>query len=103
MTPSRLLYLVLVLPALSACHDAELTTAQRHLEQLCEAQPAREEYLDFYWDHLRSHQPELWDRALATCRETCPRAVNCGPVLSVASWYEKAPTADPLMNSRSLR
>lgn len=72
---------------LAACESHDPTAFTRHLEGLCDQQEIREEYLDFYWDDLRSHQPHLWARALDTCTDTCPDAVNCGPVLSVASWY----------------
>ncbi len=74
---------------LHPCHEADRDPVGHHLEQLCQQQEVREEYLDFYWDDLRTHQPELWAQALATCTESCPDAVNCGPVLSVASWYQQ--------------
>ena len=87
MTRSLLMVLLLLL-ASTACDPADPAAFERHLEQLCDQPQVREEYLDFYWDDLRAHQPELWAQALATCSDSCPEAVNCGPVLSVASWYE---------------
>ncbi len=94
--------LALGLCLLAACRAADPPEARRHLEQLCSAQQLREQYLDFYWDDLRSHQPELWAEALRTCTEACPSSVNCAPVLSVASWYRQ-PTAaaDPSITERS--
>jgi len=86
---------VLALLALQGCERADTAAGERHLEHLCDAERMREDYLDFYWDDLRSNQPELWAQALGTCRETCPDAVNCAPVLSVAAWYQRAPTAAP--------
>ncbi len=81
-------FLLFLLLGLTACDQVDSPALGRHLEQLCDQQEVREEYLDFYWDDLRTHQPELWAEALATCTESCPDAVNCGPVLSVASWYQ---------------
>ena len=93
---SRMRRLCLACLLSAACQGADSDAVLRHVEQLCERQDVREEYLDFYWDDLRSHQPELWAEALATCRRTCPDAVNCGPVLSVASWYQQpAAVSDP--------
>ncbi len=92
MNRFRRIYLIGLL-ALTACESTDPTAVQRHVEHLCDQQEVRAEYLDFYWDDLRSHQPELWADALSTCSETCPDAVNCGPVLSVASWYEHIPVA----------
>jgi len=83
----RLLGFVALL-ALVGCQRADTDAGLRHLEHLCDVQGMREDYLDFYWDDLRSNQPELWAQALGTCSEICPDAVNCGPVLSVASWYD---------------
>ncbi len=93
---TRLPLACLMILALAACGRADTEAARRHLEHLCDEQEIQEEYLDFYWDDLRTHQPEVWAEALATCAETCPPAVNCAPVLSVASWYQHAPViADP--------
>jgi hypothetical protein len=86
---------LLALLALAACQAAGPSAGPRHLAQLCDSQRIREEYLDFYWDDLRSHQPELWAEALEKCRRVCPQAVNCAPVLSVASWYQSTPITDP--------
>lgn len=49
------------------------------------------EYLDFYFDDLRSHQPNLWSRVLSTCVATCPASEGCAPVRSVARWYGEWP------------
>ncbi len=94
MTRFRLVHCIGLL-LLTACQSADPDALQRHLEGLCDQQQVREEYLDFYWDDLRSHQPELWQEAFSTCTESCPDAVNCGPVLSVASWYEPSTRAHP--------
>ncbi len=92
---SLLLVLLLALALLTACGE-ELAEGRRHLQELCTDTALREPYLDFYWDDLRSHQPELWAEALAKCTETCPSAVNCAPVRSVASWYRSEDAAaDP--------
>ena len=92
-----------VLLALTAC-DAEERAAEGHLEQLCSPDPVRAEYLDFYFDDLRTHEPELWSEALETCTRACPAALGCAPVRSVAAWYDElgggAPTASE--PSRSL-
>ncbi len=50
------------------------------------------EYLEFYFDTLRSNQRELWNEVLARCAQ-CPGAEGCAPVASVAGWYEEWPTA----------
>ncbi len=87
--------LLLVLTT-AACRPTGTDTGKRHLADLCADLAIREQYLDFYWDDLRSHRPEMWAEALATCTEVCPGAVNCAPVLSVASWYDHpAVTTDP--------
>ena len=52
------------------------------------------EYLDFYFDDLRSRQPDLWSRVLTTCLETCPASDSCAPVRSVALWYGEWPGRD---------
>ena len=54
MTRRHLVHLVLLL-ALAACETPDPSEGRRHLEQLCDPQPLREEYLDFYWDDLRTH------------------------------------------------
>ncbi len=90
MTRSRFIPSITLL-LLITCESTDPAAVQRHLEGVCDQQEAREEYLDFYWDDLRSHQPELWAQALDTCTQVCPDAVNCGPVLSVASWYRTPP------------
>ncbi len=101
MSRLRLFCLALAL-LLLACGDAEPSDGQRHIHQLCSSQELREPYLDFYRDDVRSHQPELWHEALRKCTENCPDAVNCAPVLSVASWYRPAPVAsDPSISPRS--
>ncbi len=95
MSRYRAVCLLFVL-ASAACRPAT-DTGSRRLEDLCAEIEIREQYLDFYWDDLRGHRPEIWAEALATCTETCPGAVNCAPVLSVASWYEhSAVTTDPI-------
>ncbi len=102
MSRLRVSLLALVLLLITACKTSETAEGLRHLQQLCSAQELRESYLDFYWDDLRSHQPELWAEALRTCTETCPSAVNCAPVLSVDSWYRQAPVAsEPSTSPRS--
>lgn len=93
--------LLLALLALAACRGGDPRDGRRHLESLCDQERMREEYLDFYWDDLRSHAPELWAEALATCTETCPDAVNCGPVLSVAAWYAPVPATIDASTERS--
>ncbi len=90
-------FLIFGLLFLSACGGEELARAGRHLEELCSSSELSELYLDFYWDDLRSHQPELWAEALRQCTEICPSAVNCGPVLSVASWYRTDAATDPFI------
>ncbi len=94
-------FFFLALVVLPACESADPTAALRHVEHLCEQEEVRVEYLDFYWDDLRTRQPELWDAALDTCTDTCPDAVNCGPVLSVASWYEPTSAGAQPINSGS--
>ena len=101
MKRADLLRLAFGLLLLAGCGDAGPPDAQRHLEQLCNAEQLAERYLDFYWDDLRSHRPELWAEALRRCTEDCPAAVNCGPVLSVDSWYRQAPPADLPTTERS--
>ena len=59
------------------------------LAGLCGEEKAAGAYLDFYWDDVRTHQPELWSRALTQCFEQCPEAVSCAPVRSVATWYSE--------------
>ena len=65
MTRLRCL-LLLGLLALAACQGDDSRDGHRHLESLCDQERMREEYLDFYWDDLRTHAPELWSQALAT-------------------------------------
>ena len=86
---------------LTACENVDPLAVQHHIENLCGQEEVRTEYLDFYWDDLRTNQPEIWTQALGTCNETCPDAVNCGPVLSVASWYQQTPLATRPPNPRS--
>lgn len=86
MSRPRFVPWVLLLLALAACGD-EGPAEGAHLEQLCSPDPPRAEYLDFYFDDLRTHQPELWSEALEICTEACPAALRCAPVRSVASWY----------------
>lgn len=101
MTRLRLVFYLAVLLGPLACKSAE--TGKRHLESLCDQEQVLEQYLDFYWDDVRSHQPEIWAQAISTCTETCPEAVNCGPVRSVASWYAPAPDPTHPPTSRSPR
>ncbi len=84
----RAVVAVLVL-ALGVCGCTEDgSEAQLALGDLCAG--IEGEYLDFYFDDLRARQPDLWSRALATCK-TCPASDGCAPVRSVASWYGEWP------------
>ncbi|MCP3960782.1 MAG: hypothetical protein GY719_23300 [bacterium] len=96
MRPHRFLHYLLVF-ALVACDGTGHPEAGRHLERLCDQEQLREEYLDFYWDDLRTRQPELWVQALATCTARCPAAVNCAAVRSVASWYGELASPFPIV------
>ncbi len=96
-------FLFVALVILPACENTDPEAVLRHVERLCEQEEVRVEYLDFYWDDLRTHHSELWDQALRICAGTCPDAVNCGPVLSVASWYDQTPVATEPINPESSR
>ena len=78
----------LVITALLACQNETPPTVSP-VEALCSDSQETIDYADFYWDNLRTTDPELFRRALSICSRQCPRSDACAPVLSVALWYRR--------------
>ena len=83
----RGLILLFLATILTSC-QAETPPAASPVEALCTDSHDTIDYADFYWDHLRTTDPDLFRRALSICSRQCPGSEPCAPVLSVARWYE---------------